>query len=182
MGVDWTGFCSDVEAELLEGIISAGVSVFAARTSPEVAVRRGLQEDMCWSWKELGQCRYGSKCQFAHGKEELRSDPRGPRSWKHKNEVARSVSSTKSSPSSGSSSAYGSKYYRYISLPSPNTPDPDLPTRTSLTKLAETAAASTINPKSKLETAAPTQNPSLSPPLQSLSQRRRAHYARSLWA
>ncbi|KAK9286899.1 hypothetical protein L1049_015306 [Liquidambar formosana] len=28
--------------------------------------------DICRSWEDSGTCRYGSKCQFAHGKEELR--------------------------------------------------------------------------------------------------------------
>ncbi|XP_043719241.1 zinc finger protein zfs1-like [Telopea speciosissima] len=28
--------------------------------------------EICRSWEETGSCRYGTKCQFAHGKEELR--------------------------------------------------------------------------------------------------------------
>ncbi|XP_042513775.1 mRNA decay activator protein ZFP36L2-B-like isoform X2 [Macadamia integrifolia] len=28
--------------------------------------------DICRTWEETGSCRYGTKCQFAHGKEELR--------------------------------------------------------------------------------------------------------------
>ncbi|KAF3794188.1 Zinc finger protein [Nymphaea thermarum] len=28
--------------------------------------------EMCRSWEEMGACRYGSRCQFAHGKQELR--------------------------------------------------------------------------------------------------------------
>lgn len=28
--------------------------------------------EMCWSWDETGYCRYGDKCQYAHGEHELR--------------------------------------------------------------------------------------------------------------
>eukprot|EP00274_Cyanoptyche_gloeocystis_P000213 CAMPEP_0196663014 /NCGR_PEP_ID=MMETSP1086-20130531/51184_1 /TAXON_ID=77921 /ORGANISM="Cyanoptyche gloeocystis , Strain SAG4.97" /LENGTH=166 /DNA_ID=CAMNT_0041998667 /DNA_START=75 /DNA_END=575 /DNA_ORIENTATION=- len=35
--------------------------------------------ELCRSWQELGQCRYGTKCQFAHGLEELRALQRHPR-------------------------------------------------------------------------------------------------------
>ncbi|XP_047335088.1 mRNA decay activator protein ZFP36-like [Impatiens glandulifera] len=30
------------------------------------------KKDLCRSWEDLSQCRYGYKCQFAHGKEEMR--------------------------------------------------------------------------------------------------------------
>ncbi|XP_065868720.1 uncharacterized protein [Euphorbia lathyris] len=33
---------------------------------------RGYKIELCRSWEEIGQCRSGYKCQFAHGKEELR--------------------------------------------------------------------------------------------------------------
>ena len=35
--------------------------------------------EMCRSWVETGNCRYGSKCQFAHGEDELRPVTRHPR-------------------------------------------------------------------------------------------------------
>eukprot|EP00727_Mastigamoeba_balamuthi_P006349 m51a1_g2334 putative zinc finger (403) ;mRNA; f:532778-534319 len=35
--------------------------------------------ELCRSFQETGTCRYGSKCQFAHGKEELRQVSRHPR-------------------------------------------------------------------------------------------------------
>ncbi|KAI5776178.1 hypothetical protein EDC01DRAFT_625673, partial [Geopyxis carbonaria] len=28
--------------------------------------------EMCKNWSEIGECRYGRSCQFAHGKKELR--------------------------------------------------------------------------------------------------------------
>ncbi|GFH20116.1 CCCH-type Zn-finger protein [Haematococcus lacustris] len=35
--------------------------------------------EMCKGWMEAGTCRYGHKCQFAHGAEELRPVPRHPK-------------------------------------------------------------------------------------------------------
>ncbi|KAI6045070.1 hypothetical protein EDC04DRAFT_195070 [Pisolithus marmoratus] len=42
--------------------------------------------ELCRSWEEKGSCRYGAKCQFAHGEEELRNVPRHP---KYKTEICR---------------------------------------------------------------------------------------------
>lgn len=35
--------------------------------------------ELCRSWEEKGTCRYGTKCQFAHGEDELRTVPRHPK-------------------------------------------------------------------------------------------------------
>ena len=35
--------------------------------------------ELCRSWEEKGTCRYGNKCQFAHGEEELRNVRRHPK-------------------------------------------------------------------------------------------------------
>lgn len=35
--------------------------------------------ELCRSWEEKGTCRYGAKCQFAHGEEELRKVARHPK-------------------------------------------------------------------------------------------------------
>ena len=35
--------------------------------------------ELCRSWEEKGTCRYGAKCQFAHGEEELRQVQRHPK-------------------------------------------------------------------------------------------------------
>ncbi|KAF8624790.1 hypothetical protein AX15_005679 [Amanita polypyramis BW_CC] len=42
--------------------------------------------ELCRSWEEKGSCRYGAKCQFAHGEEELRKVARHP---KYKTEICR---------------------------------------------------------------------------------------------
>ncbi|GIL99267.1 hypothetical protein Vretimale_4428, partial [Volvox reticuliferus] len=47
--------------------------------------------EMCRSWSETGSCRYGSKCQFAHGPEELRPVVRHP---KYKTENCRTFAAT----------------------------------------------------------------------------------------
>ncbi|TCD70653.1 hypothetical protein EIP91_002374 [Steccherinum ochraceum] len=42
--------------------------------------------ELCRSWEEKGTCRYGTKCQFAHGEDELRKVQRHP---KYKTEICR---------------------------------------------------------------------------------------------
>ena len=44
------------------------------------------KSELCRSWSETGSCRYGPKCQFAHGEEELRKVARHP---KYKTEICR---------------------------------------------------------------------------------------------
>lgn len=51
----------------------------------EKAGDMALQTELCRSWKESGSCRYGSKCQFAHGEKELKPVQRHP---KYKTEVS----------------------------------------------------------------------------------------------
>jgi hypothetical protein len=51
--------------------------------------------ELCRSFEETGNCRYGVKCQFAHGKDELRPVLRHP---KYKTEICRTFHSTGSCP------------------------------------------------------------------------------------
>lgn len=51
--------------------------------------------ELCRSWSETGSCRYGSKCQFAHGEAELRPLLRHP---KYKTELCRSWAESGSCP------------------------------------------------------------------------------------
>ncbi|KZT06341.1 uncharacterized protein LAESUDRAFT_653999 [Laetiporus sulphureus 93-53] len=57
-------------------------------TGPSANNRKlGLYKtELCRSWEEKGSCRYGAKCQFAHGEEELRKVTRHP---KYKTEICR---------------------------------------------------------------------------------------------
>ena len=51
--------------------------------------------ELCRSFMELGSCRYGVKCQFAHGRQELQPVQRHP---KYKTEVCRTFSNTGTCP------------------------------------------------------------------------------------
>ncbi|GLB36440.1 putative zinc finger C-x8-C-x5-C-x3-H type (and similar) [Lyophyllum shimeji] len=73
-----------------------GVSVAPPSTSPTSTNGQGpsannrklglYKTELCRSWEEKGTCRYGTKCQFAHGEEELRKVARHP---KYKTEICR---------------------------------------------------------------------------------------------
>lgn len=67
--------------------------------------------EMCRSWVENGLCRYGAKCQFAHGQHELRPVLRHP---KYKTEICKTFHSTGTCP-------YG-KRCRFIHHSSENPP------------------------------------------------------------
>lgn len=54
-----------------------------------------MQTELCRSWEEFGSCRYGSKCQFAHSREELRPVQRHP---KYKTEICRTFATTGTCP------------------------------------------------------------------------------------
>jgi butyrate response factor 1 len=51
--------------------------------------------ELCRSWEETGSCRYGGKCQFAHGRDELRPVVRHP---KYKTEVCRTYAQNGACP------------------------------------------------------------------------------------
>lgn len=57
----------------------------------ELVQQSRYKTELCRSWTETNQCRYGPKCQFAHGEEELRPILRHP---KYKTELCRSWSDT----------------------------------------------------------------------------------------
>ena len=67
---------------------AAGSSAAAggAATAPGSPSNPLYKTEMCRSWEETGSCRYGAKCQFAHGSWELRPVARHP---KYKTEVSR---------------------------------------------------------------------------------------------
>ncbi|ORZ03696.1 hypothetical protein BCR43DRAFT_430227, partial [Syncephalastrum racemosum] len=47
--------------------------------------------EMCRNWTEMGQCRYGKKCRFAHGQHEMRQVQRHVR---YKTEICRTYHRT----------------------------------------------------------------------------------------
>ncbi len=79
------------------GMINAGMRNIHHSGTPQVdptgngpsANNRKLglyKTELCRSWEEKGSCRYGLKCQFAHGEEEIRKVARHP---KYKTEICR---------------------------------------------------------------------------------------------
>jgi len=61
----------------------------------ELASQNRYKTELCKSFNETGICRYGTKCQFAHGKEELRPILRHP---KYKTEICKTFHSTGTCP------------------------------------------------------------------------------------
>ena len=45
------------------------------RSKPESKRSRLYKTQLCETYEEFGECKYGSNCQYAHGKEELREKP-----------------------------------------------------------------------------------------------------------
>ena len=60
---------------------STGVAVDPSGNGPSANNRKlGLYKtELCRSWEEKGTCRYGPKCQFAHGEDEIRKVSRHPK-------------------------------------------------------------------------------------------------------
>ena len=60
------------------GVAAAESASVAAAAARRVDLRR-YKTELCRSYAETGRCRYGLKCQFAHGADELRPLARHPR-------------------------------------------------------------------------------------------------------
>jgi len=61
----------------------------------EISNQNLYKTELCRSWKETGQCRYGQKCQFAHGEHEMRLIMRHP---KYKTESCKTYAAFGSCP------------------------------------------------------------------------------------
>eukprot|EP00026_Physarum_polycephalum_P006418 Phypoly_transcript_06460.p1 GENE.Phypoly_transcript_06460~~Phypoly_transcript_06460.p1 ORF type:complete len:279 (+),score=52.69 Phypoly_transcript_06460:613-1449(+) len=61
----------------------------------ELSVQNRYKTELCKSFTETGTCRYGVKCQFAHGKEEIRSILRHP---KYKTEICKTFHTSGTCP------------------------------------------------------------------------------------
>jgi len=61
----------------------------------ELSIQNRYKTELCKSFNETGACRYGSKCQFAHGKQEVRSILRHP---KYKTETCKTFHTTGTCP------------------------------------------------------------------------------------
>ena len=76
-------------------------------SNPQASMHSLYKTELCRSWEETGCCRYGNKCQFAHGKSELRPIARHP---KYKTEICRTFATSGTCP-------YGTRcrFIHYIS-------------------------------------------------------------------
>jgi len=66
-----------------------------ATIEDELAHQNRYKTELCKSFTETGSCRYGTKCQFAHGKEEVRPILRHP---KYKTEICKTFHTTGTCP------------------------------------------------------------------------------------
>merc|ERR1719443_1754235 len=64
-------------------------------SNAQVSMHSLYKTELCRSWEETGSCRYGGKCQFAHGKSELRPIARHP---KYKTEICRTFATNGTCP------------------------------------------------------------------------------------
>ncbi|KAL8116699.1 uncharacterized protein LOC141668285 [Apium graveolens] len=96
---------------VMDGVLVGPVTASKVRSSSSTSDSGGssssggksfYKTEICRSWEDFGSCRYGAKCQFAHGKEDLRPTRFSNRS-KSEIQMCKSYSS---GPGSGS---YGSK-------------------------------------------------------------------------
>ncbi|KAI0001569.1 hypothetical protein BJV77DRAFT_1075084 [Russula vinacea] len=78
----------NISTGLGDGSQSSATGVDPGGNGPSANNRKlGLYKtELCRSWEEKGTCRYGPKCQFAHGEDEIRKVARHP---KYKTEICR---------------------------------------------------------------------------------------------
>jgi tristetraprolin/butyrate response factor 1 len=71
----------NISTGLGDGQQNSASSVDSGGNGPSANNRKlGLYKtELCRSWEEKGTCRYGPKCQFAHGEEEIRKVSRHPK-------------------------------------------------------------------------------------------------------
>ena len=70
-----------ISSAIGDGSQSSGTGADASGNGPSANNRKlGLYKtELCRSWEEKGSCRYGPKCQFAHGEDEIRKVSRHPK-------------------------------------------------------------------------------------------------------
>ncbi|KAL8281520.1 hypothetical protein RQP46_006204 [Phenoliferia psychrophenolica] len=119
--------------------------------------------ELCRSWEEKGNCRYGTKCQFAHGKQEIREVPRHP---KFKSEVCRTFWTNGSCP-------YGRRCcFLHATLPSTSSTSAPLP-------LLHSSSSAPLSTPSLLSDSAPAPVSRLSLRMSSSSQQQSSNNASS---
>ncbi|OMO99100.1 Zinc finger, CCCH-type [Corchorus capsularis] len=127
-------------------LVASDTNILGSGSSSSSSGTPGFYKtEICRAWEELGHCQYGSRCQFAHGKEEER-----PTFYPFKSKPEAQMYMSYSSPLSGT---YGSKSKSRllhpamettaIMTPKDSTPRPYYPSRNSSTP--PTKAEDTIN-------------------------------------
>ena len=71
-------------------LASANFKRTEAQRSPKLLNQTRYKTEICRSFEESGQCKYGEKCQFAHGLDEVRQTNRHP---KYKTQMCRTFHS-----------------------------------------------------------------------------------------
>lgn len=83
-----------VVAPAAAAVAAAAAAAAAVAPSPDIEKELSQQNlyktELCRSFEETGNCRYGTKCQFAHGRDELRPVIRHP---KYKTEICKTFHS-----------------------------------------------------------------------------------------
>ena len=81
-----------VDQQFLANNLAVATLQHLQQTTPSSVVTTSkYKTELCRQFSSSGACKYGSKCQFAHGKEELRDTLRHP---KYKTELCRTFHST----------------------------------------------------------------------------------------
>ncbi|GMI74695.1 hypothetical protein HRI_001138800 [Hibiscus trionum] len=62
----------DEDVFVMDGVLVASDTNIIGSSSSSSASIGFYKSEICRAWEEFGHCRYGSKCQFAHGKEDVR--------------------------------------------------------------------------------------------------------------
>uniref|UniRef100_H3DRB7 mRNA decay activator protein ZFP36 n=1 Tax=Tetraodon nigroviridis TaxID=99883 RepID=H3DRB7_TETNG len=68
------------------GLCTSSASLSPKATTPAPHISTRYKTELCRTYEESGTCKYGTKCQFAHGVDELRGISRHP---KYKTELCR---------------------------------------------------------------------------------------------
>ncbi|KAL4281138.1 hypothetical protein GQ457_03G004780 [Hibiscus cannabinus] len=62
----------DEDVFVMDGVLVASDTNIKGSGSSPSGSTGFYKSEICRTWEELGHCRYGSKCQFEHGKEDVR--------------------------------------------------------------------------------------------------------------
>ena len=85
----WTMFPQQ-SSDYANSLASVNFKRTESQRSPKSLNQTRYKTEICRSFEESGQCKYGEKCQFAHGQDEIRQTNRHP---KYKTQMCRTFHS-----------------------------------------------------------------------------------------